>query len=63
MPEYRIPKNSGPFRIVISRAGTPLVVNDYTGQRKVCIPCRNMPHAKEVCQVLNADEHDGSVHA
>jgi hypothetical protein len=63
MPEHIIPDKGGPYRIVESMAGTPLVVNDRTGKTKVRIPCKNLEQAVETCRQLNADEHNGIIRA
>lgn len=59
MSEYIIPKNSGPFRIVTSMAGTPIVENGKRGKNKVSIPCRDREHAREVLQRLKDEQHNG----
>lgn len=53
MPRFVIPQNAGPYRVTTARAGNPLVCNDYTGQRKVLIPCRTREQADELCKQLN----------
>jgi len=53
MPRYAIPPNAGPYRVVTSRAGTPLVCNAYTGHRKVRIPCSSQKQAEAMCRELN----------
>lgn len=35
-------------------AGQELVCNEYTGQRKVLIPCSSKEQADELCKQLNA---------
>jgi hypothetical protein len=57
MPRYVIPANAGPYEVLTSRAGTPLVANNYNGPRKVRIPCRTKDQALEVCRRLNAGPH------
>jgi len=54
MPRYVVPPNAGPYRVVTARAGNPLVCNEYTGQRKVLIPCRSKEQADDLCKQLNA---------
>jgi hypothetical protein len=61
MPRYVIPPNSGPFEVLQSRAGTPLVANNYTGTRKVRVPCRTVEQARELCKLLNEGRHSGEV--
>ena len=61
MPRFIVPKNAGPFEVLTSRAGTPLVTNSYTGVRKVRIPCRSRELAVEVCRQLNEGRHNGEV--
>jgi hypothetical protein len=63
MPEHIIPANAGPYRIVLSRAGTPLDENDCTGKRKVRIPCKTPEQAKEICRRLNENDHNGIIGA
>lgn len=63
MTEYIIPKNAGPFRIVESRAGSALVMNDRNGKNKVRIPCKSMKQAEWLCRQLNEDAHNGIVHS
>ena len=57
MPRYVIPPNAGPFRVVTSRAGTPLVCNPYTGRRQVLIPCSSLEQAESLCRELNEGKH------
>ena len=54
MPRHVVPPNAGPFRVVTARAGNPLVCNEYTGRRKVLIPCNSKERADELCKQLNA---------
>lgn len=53
MPRYLVPPKAGPYKVITSRAGTPLVYNNYTGQRKVRIPCKTEEQAEKVCRELN----------
>ena len=53
MPRYVVPPNAGPYAVVQARAGNPLVCNNYTGQRKVLIPCRTREQADNLCKQLN----------
>ncbi|GEM_PF-963710 len=62
MPRVRIPDNSGPFHVSIARAGNYIVVNDRTGRNKVVIACIDRQHAEELCERLNAGDHNGEVH-
>ena len=57
MARYVVPPNAGPYRVVTSRAGTPLVCNSYAGQRKVLIPCRTQEQAEAICRELNEGKH------
>ena len=61
MPRYVIPPSSGPYEVLQSRAGTPLVANNYTGTRKVRVPCRTIEQARELCKQLNEGRHNGEV--
>ena len=63
MATYIIPEKAGPYRIVRSMAGTPLVENDLSGKRKVRIPCKSWEKAEEVCRRLNENDHDGTIRA
>jgi hypothetical protein len=53
MATYTIPENAGPYRIVASMAGTPLVENGLSGKRKVRIPCKSAKQAEDVCRRRN----------
>ncbi len=53
MPRHVVPPNAGPFRVLTARAGNLLVCNDYTGQRKVLIPCSSKEQADSLCRQLN----------
>lgn len=61
MAIYIIPANAGPYYVITSRAGTPLVMNDLTGKRKVRIRCMSQTQAEEICRRLNDDDHDGTI--
>jgi len=61
MPRYAIPPNSGPFQVLTSRAGSPLVANNYSGARKVRVPCKSKEQAQELCKQLNEGRHNGEV--
>ena len=63
MAEHIIPENAGPYRIVESMGGTPLVLNDRSGKTKVRIACKTREKAEEICRRLNANEHNGVIHA
>jgi hypothetical protein len=63
MAQYIIPDKAGPFHIVVSMAGTPLVINDRTGKTKVRIACKTPEQAEEICRRLNTDEHSGIIRA
>jgi hypothetical protein len=53
MPRYVVPPSAGPYKVVAARAGNPLVCNEYTGQRKVLIPCKTREQADALCKRLN----------
>lgn len=63
MSQHIIPKNSGPYRIVTSMAGLPLVENDRKGKAKVRIACKTAEEAQEICRRLNEGDHNGIIHA
>ena len=63
MFEFIIPPNAGPYRIVTSKAGTPLVMNTQSGKNKVRIACKTKKQAEEVCLRLNENDHNGTVNA
>jgi hypothetical protein len=63
MTEHIIPDKAGPYRIVKSMAGTPLVENDRARRAKVRIPCKTWEQAEEVCRRLNENDHDGVIRA
>ena len=53
MPRFVVPQKAGPYVVVRSRAGSPLVMNNFTGQRKVRIPCPSQQKADDICKQLN----------
>jgi hypothetical protein len=61
--QHIIPENAGPYRVIPSYAGTPLVLNDRTGKTKVRIACKTWEQAEEVCRRLNCNEHNGIINA
>jgi len=63
MAQHAIPDNAGPFRIIESMAGTPIVLNDKTGRRKVSIPCKTWSQAEEVLRRLEQNDHNGVIQA
>ena len=63
MAQHIIPVNAGPYRIVRSMAGSPLVENDRKGKGKVRIACKTWEQAEEVCRRLNENDHDGIIRA
>jgi hypothetical protein len=63
MAQYHIPKGAGKVRVVTSKAGTPLVINDSHGKNKVSIPCKTMEQAEELCRKINSGDHQGTVYA
>ncbi|WP_435008505.1 hypothetical protein P12x_005712 [Tundrisphaera lichenicola] len=56
MTDHDIPDKAGPYHIVESMAGTPLVMNDRAARPKVRIPCKTRGEAEEVCRRLNAGD-------
>ena len=63
MATYLIPNNAGPYQVIQSMAGTPLVTNDRTGRNKVRIACKSSKQAKEICRRLNEDDLNGQINA
>ena len=63
MSQHIIPDKAGPYGVVRTLAGTPLVMNERTGKAKVRIPCKTREQAEEICRRLNEDEHDGIIRA
>jgi hypothetical protein len=63
MAEYLIPKNAGPYRVIRSMAGTPLVLNERSGRNKVRISCKTWEQAEEICRKLNENDHAGIIRA
>jgi hypothetical protein len=63
MARIQIPDNPGQFRVIDSYAGTPLVINNKTGKKRITIPCKTAKQAEELCRRLNAGEHDGQVYS
>ncbi|MCA9030848.1 MAG: hypothetical protein KDA66_08580 [Planctomycetaceae bacterium] len=63
MTIFIIPENAGPYEIIRSMAGTPLVMNKLTGKRKVRIACKTWEQAEQICQRLNDGDHDGTIRA
>jgi hypothetical protein len=63
MAEHRIPDKAGPYHIIRSYAGTPLVLNERTGKTKVGIPCKTWEQAEEICRRLHENEHSGVIRA
>ena len=61
--EHIIPEKAGPYHVVQSMAGTPLVENERTGKTKVRISCKSWEQAEEICRRLNANEHNGIIRA
>jgi hypothetical protein len=61
MARIQIPENPGTFRIITSYAGTPLVLNDKTGKKRIRIACKSQKQAEELCTRLNRGDHDGQV--
>jgi hypothetical protein len=53
MPRFVVPPRAGPYKAITARAGNPLVCNDYTGRRKVLIPCKTREQAETLCKQLN----------
>ena len=63
MAKYLVPKGQGPFKVIKSYAGSPLVMNEKKGKNKIRIPCKSWEHAEEICRRLNEEDHDGTIHA
>jgi hypothetical protein len=63
MAEHIIPNNAGPYRVIKSMAGTPLVTNGRKGKTKVSIPCKSWDQAEDVCRRLNEKDHPGVIQA
>lgn len=61
MPRYQLPKDTGRFRVVTSKAGKPLVINDKTGKHQIAICCRTTAQAEKLCKKLNEGDHNGEV--
>ena len=61
MPRYTLPKKPGRFRVLTSKGGTPLVINDKTGKNQIAIPCKTYEQAEQLCRRLNEGKHDGEV--
>lgn len=56
-----LPKPAGKFRVSTASAGNYIVLNDRTGKNAVIIPCQSRHQAEELCNRLNAGDHDGQV--
>ena len=63
MAKHFIPDKAGPYKIVTSYAGTPLVLNEWKGKKKVNIACGTWEQAEDICRRLNEDDHNGTIHA
>jgi hypothetical protein len=63
MARIQIPDNPGQFRVIKSYAGTPLIINDKTGKKRITIPCKTRKQADELCERLNSGNHDGQVYS
>ena len=62
MPRFTIPEHAGRFRIERHYSGAHyLVLNDKTGKNEVCIPVASKSDADDLCQRLNAGDHNGAV--
>jgi len=59
----QIPDEPGQFRVIKSYAGTPLIINDKTGKKRITIPCKTREQAEKLCKRLNSGEHDGQVYS
>lgn len=59
MPKYQIPKSPGEFRVITSRAGTPLICNDKSSKGGIKIPCRDQNHAQEIIEKIRAIVAEG----
>jgi hypothetical protein len=63
MATYQIPDNAGQCRVVIAKAGNPLVTNDKTGKNKILIACKTHDQANEICDQINNGDHNGTINA
>jgi hypothetical protein len=63
MAQYIIPDSAGPYRVIRSKGGTPLVMNDRTGKSKLRIPRKTWEQAEEICRRLNENDLNGSIQA
>jgi len=63
MAKHVIPPKAGPYRVIPSYAGTPLVANERPGKTKVRIACKTWEQAEEICRRLNENEHNGVIYA
>jgi hypothetical protein len=61
MAKRAIPENLGHFRVQTAKAGNYIVINDRTGKNKVVIPCKDHQQAVQLCERLNAGDHNGEV--
>ncbi len=61
MPKYQIPKSAGQFKILESKAGSPMVWNNKKGRGKVMIPCRDYDHAKQVLEKVTLMKNGGEL--
>lgn len=61
MSRYQIPKNAGPFYIIITKAGTPAVWNKKRGKAALLIPCKNEKQANEVLHKLEQVPNGGEI--
>lgn len=57
MARIRIPKNVGPYVIVIAMAENYAVTNNRKSKNRVWVVCRDRAHAEELVARLNAGEH------
>jgi hypothetical protein len=61
MAKKTIPENPGRFRVQTAKAGNYIVINDKTGKNEVIIPCRDYEQAVQLCNRLNAGDHNGEI--
>ena len=63
MSTYQIPENVGQCRVIVAKAGNPLVTNDKTGKNKLLIACKTQEQADEICERINSGDHNGTINA
>jgi len=61
MARHRIPKNVGPYYVIIAMAGNYAVWNRRTGKQKVYIVCHSKEQAEQICEKLNNGNHEDEI--